>query len=100
MLSDIFANSRTRKTSKESGSKGIVLQAHPLDMTAPNRRPSVGTAPTAAKSLSEVAAELRPPSLPEPSEVKMPEAKGPSLNSLFDEIIEDEPRFARHLENL
>lgn len=100
MLSDIFANSRARRTTKESVSKGIVLQAHPLDMTAPNRRPSVGPAPVAAKSLSEVAAELLPPSLPEPTEVKLQEAKGPSLNSLFDQIIEDEPRFASHLEDL
>lgn len=97
MLSDIFANVRTRSKS-DSGSKGIVLQAHPLDMTAPGRRPSVGPMPVAKpQSLSEAAVEPLLPSLP--IESKEP-AKRPCLDNLFDEIIEAEPRFAEHIENL
>lgn len=99
MLSDIFANSRARgKASRDS--KGIVLQAHPLDMTAPGRRPSAGEMPVAKpQSLSEAAAEPAMLALPELA-VCSPSVKKACLDSIFNEIIGDEPRFADHIENL
>lgn len=86
---DIFANS----AKKGKGSKNIVLQAHPLDMTAPNRRDAFTAMPKAPQNERH-----------ETRTVEMPRIEAPSrelcLNDIFNQILGDEPKFADHVENL
>lgn len=85
MLYDVFANMGTREKSR--GSKAIVIQAHPLDMSAPKRQATEQMPIAKPESLNKI-------------EKQEPAAKRPCLDTLFNEIVQIEPRFAFHVENL
>lgn len=88
MLADFF-NKQTVKPI----SKSIVLQAHPLDMSAPNRRPSV-MSPKQMKDAEE--AELLAKAEKEIPEPVFKE-KSFCLDDIFTEIIIDQPVFAQQV---
>lgn len=88
MLVDLF-NKQTAKPA----SKGIVLQAHPLDMSAPNRRPSV-MSPKQIKDAEE--AELLANAEKEIAEPVLKQ-KSFCLDDIFSDMVIDQPIFAQHV---
>ena len=74
-------------------SKAIKLQAHPLDMSAPGRKDRNGF----AMPQMEIDFDRKAASEPAESEVEEAPAKF-CLDNLFDEIVDEQPGFATHIE--